>query len=91
MVKPIPCSLHREWHRPGNFYPQHGVGILGDPPLLATTSGQSAGAGGHYNDVKMCFPNTSQFVAAGFVAAKDNSRPPRIFDHPHYIIFERGA
>ena len=73
----------------GNLYPQHGVGILGDPPLLATTSGRSAGAGGHYNDVRMCFPNTSQFVAAGFVSAKDNSTPPKIFNHPHYVIFER--
>jgi hypothetical protein len=74
----------------GDLYPQHAVGVIGDPPLLATTSGRSAGAGGHYNDVRMCFPNTNQFVAAGFVAAK-NGDPPVVADHPHYIIFQPGA
>jgi hypothetical protein len=70
-----------------DLYPQHAVSILGDPPSLATTSGRTAGAGGHYNDVRMCFPDTRRFVAAGFVTAKDNSNPPNKVNHPHYVIF----
>jgi hypothetical protein len=71
----------------GDRYPQHAVGILGDPPFLATTSGRTCGSGGHYSDVRRCFPNTSQFVAAGFVTAKSDV-PPLLFQHPHYIILE---
>jgi hypothetical protein len=71
----------------GDRYPQHAVGILGEPPNLATTSGRTAGAGGHYNDARMYFPDTSRFIAAGFATAKDNSTPPTTVHHPHYVIF----
>jgi len=42
----------------GRRYPQHAVGILGTHKVTATTSGRSAGAGGHCNDVRLCFPKT---------------------------------
>jgi hypothetical protein len=70
-------------------YPQHVVGILGDPPLYTTTSGRTAGSGGHYNDVRMCYPNTKQFVATGATAPMDNSTPPVITNRVNYVIFER--
>jgi hypothetical protein len=72
----------------GSRYPQHAVGILGTHKVTATTSGKSAGAGGHYNDVRLGFPHTNQFVAAGFHTAKDNSNPPNLQNHPKYVIFQ---
>jgi hypothetical protein len=68
-------------------YPQHAVGILGTHKVTPTTSGKSAGAGGHYNDVRLCFPDTGQFVASGFHTAKDNSNPPKLENRPKYVIF----
>jgi hypothetical protein len=72
----------------GRRYPQHAVGILGTYKVTATTSGKSAGAGGHYNDVRLCFPQTDQFVASGFHTAKNNSNPPQFFNHLKYVIFK---
>jgi len=72
----------------GDFYPQHAVGTVFPAKLVSTTSGRTAGAGGHYNDVRMGFPNYRSFVAAGFIAAKDDSTPPKVVDHPHFVIFE---
>lgn len=72
----------------GRHYPQHAVGTIypGGNPLLSTTSGRSAGAGGHYNDVRMDYPDSHQFVAAGFNSAKDNASPPNIRNRPHFVI-----
>ena len=72
----------------GQKYPQHAVGTIypGGYPLLSTTSGRTAGAGGHYNDVRMDYPDSHQFIAAGFVAAKDNATPPNVLDHPHFVV-----
>ena len=72
----------------GDFYPQHAVGLIDESPKKATTSGRSAGAGGHYNDIRTCFPNSADFVAAGFHTAKDDSTPPVLANHPHYVILK---
>jgi hypothetical protein len=72
----------------GRRYPQHAVGILGTRKVTATTSGKSAGAGGHYNDVRLCFPQTDRFVASGFHTAKDNSNPPKFLNRVKYVIFK---
>jgi hypothetical protein len=74
------------WGGP-DHYPQHAVGTLDPRHLITTTSGKSAGAGGHYNDVRMGFPDYHSFVAAGFNAVKDNSTPPKVMDHPHFVVF----
>jgi len=81
-------AIALSWGGP-NDYPQHAVGILGDPPLLSTTSGPTAGSGGHYNDVRMCYPDAEQFVAAGAVAPKDTSTPPVVTNRANYVTFRR--
>jgi hypothetical protein len=69
------------WGGPEN-YPQHAVGTLAPRHLISTTSGRSAGAGGHYNDVHMAFPDYHAFHAA-----KDNSTPPKVLSRPHFVVF----
>ena len=81
-------AIALSWGGP-NDYPQHAVGILGDPPLRSTTSGLTAGGGGHYNDVRMCYPDVEKFVAAGAVAPKDNSTPPVVTNRVNYVTFRR--
>jgi hypothetical protein len=81
-------AIALSWGGPNDF-PQHAVGILGDPPLLSTTSGRTAGSGGHYNDVRMCYPDVEQFVAAGAVAPMDASTPPVIANKVNYVTFRR--
>jgi hypothetical protein len=81
-------AIGLSWGGP-NDYPQHAVGILGDPPLLSTTSGPTAGAGGHYNDVRMCYLRVEQFVAAGAVAPEDASTRPVITNRVNYVTFRR--
>jgi hypothetical protein len=72
----------------GDHYPQHAVGLMDESPKHATTSGQSFGAGGHYNDIRTCYPNTAEFVAAGFHTVNDSSSPPVMVNHPHYVILK---
>jgi hypothetical protein len=69
----------------GSYYPQHAVGILKQrEDFASTTSGPSAGSGGHYVRVRMAFPDANNFVAGGWVAAKDKGK---VTDHPHYVVF----
>jgi hypothetical protein len=69
----------------GSFYPQHAVGILKHrEDFVSTTSGPSAGSGGHYVRVRMAFPNVDEFVAGGYVAVKDKGT---VTNHPHYVVF----
>ena len=82
-------AISLSWGGP-NDYPQHAVGIIGDPPLFTTTSGATAGAGGHYNDVRMCFPDVEHFVAVGAIAPKDTSTtPPTVTNKVNYVTFRR--
>jgi hypothetical protein len=81
-------AIALSWGGPSD-YPQHAVGILGDPPLFSTTSGRTAGAGGHYNDVRLCYPDVDHFVAAGAVAPKDTSTPPVVTNRVNYVTFRR--
>jgi hypothetical protein len=68
-------------------YPQYGVGtVYPRQHLLSPPSGLTIGSGGHYNDIRMNFPNTDQFVATGFVQTKDRSVPPNVMNRPHYMI-----
>jgi hypothetical protein len=69
----------------GAFYPQHAVGILkAREDFVSTTSGPSAGAGGHYVRVRMAFPKVDEFVAGGYVAVKVKGK---VANHPHYVVF----
>ena len=69
----------------GPFYPQHAVGILKPrEDFVSTTSGPSAGSGGHYVRLRMAFPNVDEFVAGGYVAVKDKGK---VTNHPHYVVF----
>jgi hypothetical protein len=70
------------------LYPQHGVGMLTGPGkgLVATTSGPSAGAGGHYVSLRPRFPDTSTFCAAGFNQPK--GKDGSVKSDPHYIVFK---
>jgi hypothetical protein len=72
----------------GDLFPQHAVGVINESPKHATTSGRSFGAGGHYNDIRTCYPNTNVFVAAGFHTAKSDSSPPVGTNHPRYVILK---
>jgi hypothetical protein len=72
------------WGGP-SFYPQHAVGILKPrEDFVSTTSGPSAGSGGHYVRVRMAFPNVDEFVAGGYVQVKDKGKAT---NHPHYVVF----
>jgi hypothetical protein len=69
----------------GDYYAQHAVGILKHrEDFVSTTSGPSGGSGGHYVRVRMAFPNVDEFVAGGYVAAKDNGK---VTNSPHYVVF----
>lgn len=74
----------------GRLYPQHAVGTLypGRHLLRTTNAPRSSGAGGHYNDIRMNYPMTHQFVTAGFVQSKDGGSPATKMNRPHYVVFE---
>jgi hypothetical protein len=71
-----------------NLYPQHGVAVLTgpNPTYLATTSGRSWGAGGHYVSVRRSYPNQQLFSAAGYNYPK-HTDPSDSPGHPHYVVF----
>lgn len=72
------------WGGP-QHYPQHAVGILKRrEDFVTTTSGPSAGSGGHYSRTQLAFPNIDAFVAGGFNSPKGNGQAK---NHPHYVVF----
>ena len=87
-VSEAQVAIALSWGGPSD-YPQHAVGLLGDPPLMSTTTGRTAGSGGHFNDVRMSYPDVDQFVAAGAVAPKDTSNPPVVTNSVNYVTFRR--
>jgi hypothetical protein len=72
------------WGGP-QHYPQHAVGILKKrEDFVTTTSGLSAGSGGHYSRRQLTFPNIDEFVAGGFNSPKEKGKAK---NQPHYVIF----
>jgi hypothetical protein len=75
----------------GISFVQHAVGILtGQISLVATTSGTSRGGGGHFVKIRTGFPNTRQFVAAGYNSIFDPATNTG-HNHPHFIVFQSGG
>ncbi|MGW5153616.1 hypothetical protein [Rhodococcus koreensis] len=87
--KPQAIGISFDYGGP-TVYPQHAVGTLfpGRHFLRTTSAAKSSGAGGHYNDIRMNFPSTNQFVTGGFVQSKSNADPSVKKNRPHYIVFE---
>jgi hypothetical protein len=73
----------------GSLFPQHAVGTVFPAESFVATTAKSGsfGAGGHYNDIRMNFPETNQFVTGGFVGAPNNLNPPVNTNQPHYVVF----
>jgi hypothetical protein len=69
-------------------YPQHGVAMLTGPgaSFVATTSGRSIGAGGHYISARPYYPDERQFCASGFNQIKPQNGGDAT-THPHFVLF----
>ncbi len=65
--------------------PQHGVAVLtgSGRSFVATTSGATNGAGGHYISVRSAFPDVENFDATGFIQ-RAGSTPT---NHPQFVVF----
>lgn len=66
--------------------PQHGVAVLTGPgrSFLATTSGPTNGAGGHYISIRSAWPDEARFDATGFV---QRQTPTAAVNNPQYVSF----
>ena len=74
----------------GRHYVQHGVGFLsGQTELWSTTNDQGLSGGGHYITARLAFPEIGRFIAAGYNAPKDSTKPAGLENQPRYVVFER--
>ena len=64
-----------------------GVGVMPTGPGASTqlvSSGLTNGAGGHYQSIRVCYPNVNEFCATGFNQIRSSNNPE---NHPHYVVF----
>jgi hypothetical protein len=62
----------------GAHYAQHGVGLVkGGISIATTTSGKSAGSGGHYVKTRVAFPNVAELVAGASTPSRMRRIPRR--------------